>query len=130
MRARLGLSERSGLLLLSLLISVTMWYYAVGVRNPAQERSATASLFVRDVGVTFAGLRDGWRATADPLTVDVELRGSVAVLSLRTGGVRAVADLSALEAGVHRVTLRVQAPAGVTAWQAVPPAVQVTLTRP
>jgi len=129
MRARLGLSERSGLLLLSLLISVTMWYYAVGVRNPAQER-ATASLFVRDVGVTFAGLRDGWRATADPLTVDVELRGSVAVLALRTGGVRAVADLSALEAGVHRVTLRVQAPGGVTAWQAVPPAVQVTLTRP
>jgi YbbR domain-containing protein len=129
MRARLALSERSGLLLLSLLLSVTMWYYVVGVHNPALERSITASLLVRDVEVAFVGLRDGWSAVAEPRTVDVELRGPVAVLSARTRAVQAVADLSALEAGTHRVTLRVQVPDGVTAWQAIPPAVRVTLAR-
>lgn len=129
MRVRLGLSERSGLLLLSLLISVTMWYYVVGVHNPAQERSITASLLVRDVEVAFVGLRDGWHAAAEPHAVDVELRGPVGVLSARTRAVQAVADLTALEAGTHRVTLRIHVPDGVTDWQAIPPAVQVTLGR-
>ncbi len=130
MRARLGLSERSGLLLLSLLIAVTMWYYVALVHNPAQERSTTASLLVRSVEVKFDGLRDGWRAAADPRSVDVELRGPVTILTARTTEVRAIADIGALEPGSHRVTLRVQVPPGVTTWQASPPAVLVTVIRP
>jgi YbbR domain-containing protein len=85
---------------------------------------------VRNVEVTFNGLRVGWRATAEPRVVDVELQGPPTILSARITEVQAIADLEALEAGSHRVKLRVRVPSGVTAWQATPPAVQVSLTRP
>ena len=44
--------------------------------------------------------------------------------------VRAIAEVGALEPGVHQVALRVQIPDGVTMVRVTPPVVQVTLTRP
>ena len=122
MRARLGLSERSWLFLLSLIIALTMWLYVTVVLNPQHDR------LVRNVEVTFNGLRDGWKAVADPRVVDVELRGPASILKVRATDVRAIADVATLEAGSHRVTLRVQVPSG--AGQASPSAVQVAVTRP
>ncbi len=131
MRARLAriLSERARLFLLSLLIAVTMWYYVGTVLNPEQ-RTATASLLVRNVEVTFTGLADGWRAEASPRAVDIEMRGPASLLAARAADARAIADLVALDPGAHQVTLRIQIPGGVTMVKAIPPAVFVTVVRP
>ncbi|MDR7523031.1 MAG: hypothetical protein QN168_11260 [Armatimonadota bacterium] len=124
-------SERPRLLFLSALIAVTMWYYVVAVVRPAPQDAAAATMRLHSVQVSFTGLPEGWRAAADPPAVDIEMRWPAsAILAIRPEDVRAIADLSALEAGRHRVTLRIQVPAGVTAVQATPPAVAVTLSRP
>jgi YbbR domain-containing protein len=124
------LSERTWLFLLSLGIAVAMWYYVGATLQPPAVQPQTASLRMHNVEVAFAGLADGWRASADPGVVDIDLGWPApAVLAVRPTDVRAIADVTALEAGPHQVTLRIQVPAGVTAVQATPPAVTVTLIR-
>ena len=122
-------SERARLLLLSLAIAVTMWYY-VGSTSAPPDRSAAASLHLRDVEVTITGLAEGWTAAAQPHAVDLEMRGPAAIFTLRAAQVRVIADVSALPPGSHQVTLRIQTPRDVTTAKATPPAVQVTLVRP
>jgi YbbR domain-containing protein len=131
MRAWLAglLSERSRLFLLSLVIAVAMWSYVGAVLHP-EPRTATASLLVRNVEVTFTGLADGWKAVALPRAVDIEIRGPASLLAVRAADARAIADLGALDPGAHQVTLRIQIPGGVTMVKATPPAVYVTVGRP
>lgn len=125
-----ALSERTWLFLLSFAIALGMWYY-VGASVAPVVQPQTASLRMRNVDVIFAGLTDGWRASANPAAVDIDLGWPAPVpLAVRPTDVRAIADVAALEAGPHLVTLRIQVPAGVTAVQATPPAVTVTLVRP
>ena len=125
------LSERPRLFLLSLTIAVALWFYAGSTVRPASEGSPTASLRLNNVEVTFTGVAEGLRASPSPDAVDIEMRWPAAsLLSVRPRDVQAVADLSALQPGQHRVTLRIQVPSGVTAVQATPPSVVVTLTRP
>lgn len=126
-----ALSERPRLFLLSLAIAVALWFYAGSTVRPAGEGSPTASLRLSNVEVTLTGVAEGLRASSTPEVVDIEMRWPAAsLLSVRPRDVQAVADLSALQVGQHRVTLRIQVPSGVTAVQATPPAVVVTLTRP
>jgi hypothetical protein len=123
-------SERTRLLLLSFAIALGMWYY-VGASVAPVVQPQTASLRMRNVDVIFAGLTDGWRASANPAAVDIDLGWPAPVpLAVRPTDVRAIADVASLEPGPHLVTLRIQVPAGVTAVQATPPAVTVTLVRP
>jgi hypothetical protein len=124
-------SERTWLFLLSLAIAVAMWYYVgAAVQLPAVQ-SQTASLRMHNVEVTFAGLTDGWRASANPAMVDIDLGWPApAVLAVRPTDVRAIADVTGLNPGSHVVSLRIQVPAGVTAVQATPPTVTVTMIRP
>jgi hypothetical protein len=133
MRAWLAraLAGRTGLFLLSLAIAVAMWSYVRTAVNPPPERALVASLLVRNVEVTFNGLPNGWRASSDPRTVDIEMRGPAsAVLAVRPTDVRAIAEVGALDADSYRVALRIPVPAGVTTAQASPPSVVVTLLRP
>jgi YbbR domain-containing protein len=123
------LSERMRLLALSLAIAVTMWYYASTTLAPAEQAPLRAVL-VRNVDVLVSGLAQGWTATVTPARVDVEIRGPEPLLVLRVADVRAIAEVGALEPGVHQVALRVQIPDGVTMVRVTPPVVQVTLTRP
>ena len=125
-----ALSERTWLFLLSFAIALAMWYY-VGASVTPVVQSQSASLRMRNVEVTFAGLTDGWRASASPVAVDIDLGWPApAVLAVRPTDVRAIADVTSLDPGPHLVTLRIQVPAGVTAVQATPPVVSVTLVRP
>jgi hypothetical protein len=133
MKLRLAgfLSERARLLLLSFAIAVAMWYYVDTTVRSAGEGQAVASLRLSNVEVTFAGLGDGWTAVAEPRGVDVEMRWPAdAVLSVRAADVQAVADVSVLDPGRHRVNLRIQVPSGVTSVQATPASVIVSLARP
>lgn len=124
------LSERARLFLLSLAIAVALWFYAGTTMRPAGEGSPTASLLLNNVEVTFTGVAEGLKVSSSPDAVDIEMRWPAAsVLSVRPRDVQAVAELSALPPGQHRVTLRIQVPSGVTAVQATPPSVVVTLTR-
>lgn len=133
MRARLSalLSERTRLLLLSLAIATTMWYYVGPAQNPRSEPPMVASLVVRNVEVAFTGLAEGLTASVTPRTVDLEIRGSApAVLALRPADVRAVAALDGMDVGTYRVTVRVPVPPGVISAQASPPVVMVAVSRP
>lgn len=125
-----AVSERARLFLLSLAIAVTMWYYVTTGAQPAPTGSPTASLRLHNVPVTFSGLREGWRASATPPDVDIEMRWpATAQLAVNTNDVQAIADVAALDPGAHTVGLRIQVPAGVTAVQANPPAVTVRIVR-
>ncbi|MDR7545129.1 MAG: hypothetical protein QN120_12865 [Armatimonadota bacterium] len=133
MRAWLGafLSERARLLLLSLGIAVALWFYVGSTGRPPREGAPVAALRLYNVEVTFVGLDEGVKAVAAPAAVDIEMRWpATEVLAVRPTDVRAVADLTALQPGFHRVSLRIQVPAGVTSVQASPPEVLVTLSRP
>ncbi len=126
-----ALSERTWLFLLAFAIAVAMWYYVGGASVTPVVQSQTASLRMNNVEVTFAGLPNGWRASANPAMVDIDLGWPApAVLAVRPTDVRAIADVTSLDPGPHLVTLRIQVPAGVTAVQATPPTVTVTLVRP
>ncbi len=123
-------SERTWLFLLSFAIALGMWYY-VGASVAPVVQPQTASLRMHNVDVIFAGLTDGWRASANPASVDIDLGWPAPVpMAVRPTDVRAIADVASLEPGPHLVTLRIRVPAGVTAVQATPPAVTVTLVRP
>jgi YbbR domain-containing protein len=125
------LSERPRLFLLSLAIAVALWFYAGSTVRPPGEGAPTATLRFEGVEVTFAGLPDGWRASSAPEAVGIELRWPAAtVLAVRPHDVQAVADLGGLQPGQHRVALRIQVPPGVTAVQATPPSVLVSLSGP
>ncbi len=125
------LSERARLFVLSLLIAVALWFYVGSTGRPPDDESLTASLRLSNVDVMVSGLPDGWRASASPAQVDVELRWPAAsVLAVRTTDVRAIADIAGLEPGPHPVALRIEFPAGVTTARVVPPSVVVTLLRP
>jgi len=126
------LLERTRLLLLSLASAVALWFYVGTAVKPVTETPPpTASVRLYNIDVTFAGLGEGWRAAANPTSVDVEMRWpATTVLAVRATDVQAIADVGALQPGSHRVSLRIQVPPGVTAVQATPPSVAVTLTRP
>lgn len=134
MKARLSalLSERTRLLLLSLAIATAMWHYVGSAQGPRTEPAMVASLLVRNVEVTFADLPADLVATANPRTVDLEIRGpTTAVLAVKPSDVRAIAPVgSAVDVGIYRVTLNVPVPPGVTLVQASPPVVVVTIARP
>ncbi len=133
MRTTLGRarSERTWLFLLSFAIAIAMWYYVGGASVAPTVQSQTASLQIQHVEVTFAGLPNGWRASANPAMVDIDLGWpATAVLAVRPTDVRAIADVTSLGPGPHLVTLRIGVPAGVTAVQTTPPTVTVTLVRP
>lgn len=127
------LSERARLFLLSLAIALTMWYYVTTTVQPVARRAPTASLRLHNVEVVIAGLPFGWRASANPAAVDVEVRWPAgAMLSVRPTDVRAVADVTSLEPGPHLVTLHIQVPIGAvreTTVQASPPSVTITLVK-
>jgi YbbR domain-containing protein len=124
-------SERARLFLLALAIAVTTWYYVGASGQPQGGQTRVASLQVRNVEVTFMGLGLGWSGSANPRTVDIEMRGPAdAVLAVRPDEVRAFADVRGLDPGAHQVPIRIPIPRGVTAAQATPPAVTVTLLRP
>lgn len=133
MKARLAalLSERTRLLLLSLAIATAMWHYVGSAQGPRSEPAMVASLVVRNVEVTFTELPADLVATAHPRTVDLEIRGPTsAVLAVKPSDVRAIAPVSAMDAGMYRVMLNVPVPPGVTLAQASPPVVMVTIARP
>lgn len=134
MNARLSslISERARLLLLSLAIATAMWYYVGSARGPGSEPAMVASLLVRNVEVTFTELPPDLVATAQPRTVDLEIRGPTpAVLAVKPSDVRAIAMVSgSMDAGIYRVMLNVPVPPGVTLAQASPPVVMVTIARP
>ncbi len=133
MKARLDrlFSERARLLALSLAIATTMWYYVGSAQIARPEHAMVASLVVRNVEVTFAGLSSDLVATAYPRIVDLEMRGPTpAVLEVRASDVRAIAQVGAMDVGTYRVTLRVPAPAGIASAQATPAIVLVTIARP
>lgn len=133
MKARLAalLSERTRLLLLSLAIATAMWHYVGSVQGPRPEPAMVASLVVRNVEVTFTELPPDLVATAQPRTVDLEIRGPTpAVLSVKPSDVRAIAPVGAMDPGMYRVTINVPVPPGVTVAQASPPVVMVTISRP
>jgi hypothetical protein len=133
MRARLAalFSERARLFLLSVAISVTMWYYVNSVAQPATEQAPVALMRMQNVEVSFSGTPEGLTASADPQVVDVELRWpALAVLTLRPTDIQAIADVGSLRQGAYRVTLRIQVPSGVTTVRAIPPSVRVTLFPP
>lgn len=125
------LSERARLFLLSLGIAVATWLYVGAVTPTPAPQASTASLRLSQVEVTFSGVPDEWRASANPGAVDIELRWPApSMLAVRPGDVRAIADVASLKPGLHQVTLRIQVPPGVTTVQATPPAVVVTLLAP
>ncbi|MDQ7841277.1 MAG: hypothetical protein RDU83_09655 [bacterium] len=133
MKARLAalLSERTRLLLLSLAIATAMWHYVGSAQGPRPEPAMVASLVVRNVEVTFTELPPDLVATAQPRTVDLEIRGPTpAVLSVKPSDVRAIAPVGAMDPGMYRVTINVPVPPGVTLAQASPPVVMVTIARP
>ncbi|MDR7419820.1 MAG: CdaR family protein [Armatimonadota bacterium] len=122
------LSERARLFLLSLAIAVTLWFYVGAAARLPQDGGSVATIRLSNVPITITGLDAGWRATASPTAVDVEMRWPAsAVLAVRPSDVQAIADVSGLEAGRHRVNLRIQVPSGVTSVQANPSAVSITL---
>jgi YbbR domain-containing protein len=123
-------SERARLFLLSLAIAVILWLYVGAAARPSNEEAPTATLRLNNVEVTFVGVADGWQAAAAQ-TIDIEMRWPAAtMLAVRPGDVRAIADVTALQAGEHRVNLRIQVPFGVTSVQAIPSAVLITLSSP
>lgn len=125
------LSERARLLLLSLLIAIGAWWYVVTFAQPAASPSSVASLKLSNVEVALDGVREAWRVSMTPTAVDIDLRWPASgLLAVRPGDVRAIADVSALPQGRHQVALRIQVPAGVTAVQATPASVTVTLQAP
>lgn len=133
MRARLAgvFSERARLFLLSVAIAVTMWYYVGSTTQPATEQAPVALMRMQNVEVSFAGVVEGLKASADPPVVDVELRWpAAAVLTIRPTDIQAIADVGALRQGAYRVTLRIQVPSGVTTVRAIPATVKVTLLQP
>jgi YbbR domain-containing protein len=122
------LSERARLLLLSLFIAIGAWWYVGTFAQPSAPQTSTASLNLSNVEVTFTGAANGWQVTSTPPTVDIELRWPASgLLSVRPGDVRAIAEVSSLGVGTHDVSLRIQVPPGVTAVQASPPTVAVTV---
>ncbi len=131
MKAKLAgaLPEGLRLFLLSLAIAVALWFFVGRVPNPEPERTGVGSVIVQNVDVAVAGLSNGWSATPDPRTVDIEL-GGPATLALRPADVRAFADVARLQAGTHDVPLRVQIPLGVTSVKITPPVVRVMITAP
>lgn len=131
MKARLagGLSESLRLFLLSLAIAVALWFFVGRVPNPEPERTGVGSVIVQNIEVAVAGLSNGWSASPEPRTVDIEL-GGPATLALRAADVRAIADVARLPSGAHSVALRAQIPLGVTSVKITPPLVRVTITAP
>jgi YbbR domain-containing protein len=129
MRARLAgiFSESVRLFLLSLAIAVALWVFVGRAPSPEPERTGVGSVVVQNVDVVVQGLSNGFTATPDPRTVDVEL-GGPATLALRPADVRAFADIARLPPGTHDVTLRVQFPLGVTSVRISPPTVRVKIT--
>jgi YbbR domain-containing protein len=125
------LSERARLFLLSLVMAIMLWFYVGTTSRPAGDSSSTASLRLNNVEVAFTGLGDDRRASSSPAHVEIELRWpAAAVLSVRASDVRAIADVTGLDAGAHPVTLRIQVPSGVTTVRATPPSVVVTVLGP
>jgi YbbR domain-containing protein len=125
------LSERARLFLLSLGLAVVLWFYVGATGRQVPEGTPTATLRLYNIEVTVAGLQNGWTAQATPPAVDFEIRWPAeSLLGVRPADVQAIADVSALEAGAHRVNLRFNVPSGVTSVQVTPPAVLVVLTRP
>jgi len=107
-----------GLILLSLILAVLVWAAAVEQGNPTIERR-----FPSAIPVTVTGVPEGMIAYGETeLQVHVTLRAPTSVWNnLQQKDLRAVVDLSGLDAGAHQVPIDVQVDQGPVMERGVEP---------
>ena len=97
----IGLDDRAGRLLLSILLACLLWFYVVSLENPS------LTTVFNDLPVEVRSLSNGLKLVGTLSPTDVTVQAPQSALSiLRPGDVRPYVDLSGLGAGVHTVPVR------------------------
>jgi YbbR domain-containing protein len=97
----MGLDDRAGRALLSILLAFLLWFYVVNLENPSQ------TTVFNDLPVDVRGLNNGLKLIKPISPVDVSIQAPQNVLaSLRPADVRPYLDLTGIAAGVHTVPVR------------------------
>jgi YbbR domain-containing protein len=97
----MGLDDRAGRALLSILLAFLLWFYVVNLENPSQ------TTVFNDLPVEVRGLSKGLKliGTISPGDITVQAPQSVLAL-LRPADIHPYIDLSGFTAGVHTVPIR------------------------
>lgn len=96
-----------GYLILSLALSVVLWFYVTVQDNPVVEQ-----LF--DVPVDYTNLAEGMAINDKVETVKVRISGNANIMEdIAASDINVYADLSGLDLGSHTVRLKVELPSGV-----------------
>jgi YbbR domain-containing protein len=106
----LGLDDRLGRILLSIVLAVILWFYVTGLENPSQTTS------FRSLPLQVRGIETNLKlvSTTSLPTVDVSLQAPQNVLStLQAGDIHPFINLSGLGPGVHRVSVQVESDGGI-----------------
>jgi YbbR domain-containing protein len=124
----LGLDDRLGRILLSIVLAVILWFYVTGLENPSQTTS------IRGLTLEVRGIESNLKLVNNtPLpTTDVSLQAPQNVLStLQARDIHPFINLTGLGAGVHRVPVQVEFNGGIgnslSNLSITPPDVQVQL---
>ncbi len=120
-----GLDDRAGRAVLSILLAFLLWFYVVNLENPAQ------TTVFNDLTVDVRGLGSGLKLvnTLNQNSVTVQAPQN-ALNVLRPSNIRPYIDLTGVAAGVHTVPIRVEVsnnPSGSLDISANPDTVQVQL---
>ncbi|MGA7729974.1 MAG: CdaR family protein, partial [Chloroflexia bacterium] len=124
----LGLDDRLGRILLSIVLAVILWFYVTGLENPSQTTS------IRGLTLEVRGIEPNLKLVNNaPLpTVDISFQAPQNILStLQARDIHPFVNLTGLGAGVHRVPLQVEFNGGIgnslSNLSLTPPDVQVQL---
>lgn len=117
------LSEKGGMILISSVLALVMWFFVVGSQNKEISKSFEARLEMLN---SPAGLR----AFSSTKTIAITLTGSRrAINALDAQSLVVDADLNRLSVGTHTVPVSFNPPARMKLSQMAPTSVDVTLTR-
>ena len=98
----IGLDDRAGRALLSILLAFLLWYYVVNLENPAQ------TTVFNDLTVDVRGLSKGLKLNNSVGPIDVTVQAPQnALTGLRPADVHPYIDLTGVSAGVHTLPVRV-----------------------
>lgn len=99
----IGLDDRAGRILLSILLAFLLWFYVVNLENPSQ------TTVFNDLTVDVRGLSKGLKLnnTIGPIDITVQAPQN-ALTGLRPADVHAYIDLTGVPAGVHTLPIRVE----------------------
>ncbi|MEJ2010664.1 MAG: CdaR family protein [Anaerolineales bacterium] len=116
--------ENVSTLILSFILALTAWVAAVSQEDPLLEQ-----LFPEPIPINYSGLQEGLTIVgAPPETAQVTLRAPESVWrSLNSQDIEITADMSSLDAGIHRVELQWDVTRRATQVTSIDPTI-VTLT--